>query len=98
MKNFVIHLKDEVIQLKESLSNLDSEMVMHIACRLGGEVLTSAGLAALTGAGVAKLSMTLANAVLKLKGMSTLLSRLNQLKKIGQARLAHEVLSCAISN
>ncbi len=94
LKNFLVHLKDEVVLLKNSFSNLDPELVLQLGCHLGGEILTSIGIASLTGAGVVKLSATLAQAILKLKGMQSLLTRLNQLKKAGQGHFAKEVLNC----
>lgn len=98
LKNFLVHIKDEVIQLKNSLSGLDSDLALHLGCRLGGEILTSIGLGALTGIGVAKLSTTLIHAVLKLKEIPLLLTRLNQLKKMGNSPFAKEVLSCVTSH
>ncbi len=95
LKDFLVHLKDEVIQMKEAFGNLDSELILNLACQLGGEILTSAGIAVLTGAGLAKLSTTLMQAVLKLKSIQSIMARLTQLKKLGQSKFAEEILSCA---
>lgn len=98
LKNFLVHIKDEVIQLKNSLSGLDSDLALHLGCQLGGEILTSIGLGALTGVGVVKLSTTLMQAVLKLKEIPLLLTRLNQMSKAGNTPFAREVLSCVASH
>lgn len=96
IKNFVLHLKDEVIKIKESIGSLDSEFIAQMACHLGGEVLMSVGLSALAGAGAAKLALTFTQALQKIKSIQSIFSRLNQLKQLGKTHLAKEILSCGL--
>lgn len=98
LKNFLVHIKDEVVQLKSALKGLDSDLILHLGCQLGGEVLTSVALGVLTGAGFVKLSAVLAKAVMKLNEVPLLLSKLNFLNKSGNGPLAREVLSCVASH
>lgn len=91
---FVRHLESEMISLKKTLSDLNNDLILEIGCHLGGEVLTSIGLSALTGAGVLKLSVTMEQAVIKLKSMKSIFSRLNKLALTGKGKIVKEVLSC----
>ena len=91
---FVRHLESEMISLKKTLSDLNNDLILEIGCHLGAEVLASVGLSALTGAGVLKLSVTMEQAVMKLKNMKSIFSRLNKLALAGKAKIAKEVLSC----
>lgn len=98
LKNFLTHLKDEVVLLKNTLGSLDSELILQLGCQLGGEILSSMALTALTGAGMAKLLTTFMQAVVKLKSMTSLMARLTQLKQLGQLQMAKEVLSCVATH
>ncbi len=94
MLEFVRHLESEMISLKNSLSDLNSDLILEFGCHLGGEVLISFGLSSLTGAGVLKLAAIMEQAVLKLKNMKSIFSRLNKLALSGKSKIAKEVLSC----
>jgi len=94
--NFILHLSTEAIQLKRAIGSLDNRLVIQLACRMGGEVLVSAGISAVTGFGLSKLALTFVSAINKLKSMSSIFTQLNRLNKIGQAHLAKEILSCGI--
>lgn len=98
MRDFITELKDEVIQLKKTWNDVDSEILLSLACHLGGEVLTASSVALVSGVGVLKLSTTLAQAFLKLKNMHTLLKRVSQIKINGNPKVAKEILSCAVSD
>jgi len=96
LKNFVLHIKTEIMQLKQAIHEADTEMLMDVGCRFAGEFLVTAGLSALGGAGFVKLSLGFKNMFEKLKNSKTLFSRLKELKSKGNGHLAQEVLSCAI--
>ncbi len=93
--NFVGHLKEEVVQLVQGLGDLDMDLAINLGCNLGGELLASSLVAAVTGVGLVKLSAALGQALLKLNGMKSIFARLNQLKSLGKAGIAKDILSCA---
>lgn len=96
LKEFVWHIKTEVMQLKQALQEADMEMLMDVGCQFAGEFLVTTGLSALTGAGLVKLSLGFKNMFEKLKNSKTLFARLKELKSKGKGQLAKGVLSCAI--
>ncbi len=92
--DFITHLKSEVLQIANGFPDLDADLIASLACHLGGEILTSASLSVAGGIGTAKLSLILAQALLKLKNMKGIFSRLNQLMQTGKPHLAKEILNC----
>jgi hypothetical protein len=96
MKNFVLHLKDEMIKLKNSFSQLNADLILSIGCTLAGEMITSAGLSALTGAGVAMLSVKVVKTISRMGKMKHLFDRLNKLSFLGKGKLAEKVLACGL--
>lgn len=96
IKNFVLHIKDEMIKLKNSLSSLNIDLILSIGCTLAGEIITSAGVSALTGAGVAMLSKRIIDVISRIGKLKHLFERLNKLKFLGKGKLAEEVLSCGL--
>ena len=96
LKDFVMNLKSEVMGLYESLKTMDTEMILAVGCQLAGELLASASLSALGGAGIVKLTQKLVQIFNKLKNSKTLISRLSVLSKSGKSETAREVLSCVI--
>jgi guanylate kinase len=96
LKDFVMNLKSEVMGLYENLKTMDTEMILAVGCQLAGELLASASLSALGGAGILKLTQKLVQIFNRLKNSKTLLSRLSVLSKSGKSETAREVLSCVI--
>ncbi len=96
IKSFVLHLKDEMIKLKNSFSQLSVDLILSIGCNLAGEMITSAGLSALTGAGVAMLSAKIVKTISRMDKLKHLFERLNKLSFLGKGKLAEKVLSCGL--
>lgn len=96
LKDFVMNLKTEVMGLYNSVKNLDPELIWTLACQLGGELLASASLSALGGAGLVKLTQKLVQIFSKLKNSNTLLTKLSVLSKLGKSQTAKEILSCVV--
>ena len=95
VKDFVVHIKDELSSLKQALSDLDPELILQLGCQVSGEIIAGMGIGALTGAGIAKLSARLLQIAMNLKKSKTMLTRLNELVRGGQSEMAKKVLSCA---
>ncbi len=92
--DFVTHLKNELVELKNNFSDLDNELLISLVCHVGGEFLSSTALFALPGYGAIKLSSTIGSALMRLKGTKSLIHRLNDLRKEGKGHIAREVLNC----
>lgn len=96
MKNFVLHLKDEMIKLKNAFAQLDTDLILSIGCTLAGEMITSAGISALTGAGVAMLSAKVVKTISRMGKLKHLFDKLNKLSVLGKGKFAGKVLACGL--
>lgn len=96
IKRFVTNLKDEMIKLKNAFSNLDADLILAIGCPLAGEIITGAGISALTGAGVAMLSARVLQIMSKMSKLNHLFTKLNKLSRIGNKNFAGKVLRCGV--
>lgn len=96
IKHFVLNIKDELIKLKNSFSQLNADLILSIGCQLAGEIITSAGISALTGAGYAMMAPRIAQIINKMGGLKHLFGRLNKMSQFGNSKLAEKVLSCGI--
>ncbi len=96
IKKFVIHLKDEMIKLKNAFSQLDLDMILQIGCPLAGEIIASAGITALTGAGIAMLSARIVQTISRMSKLKHLFDKLNKLAALGKSKFAGKVLACGL--
>ena len=95
-KDFVMHLKTEVMGLYSAMKNIDTEMILALGCHIAGELLASASLSVLGGAGIVKLTQKLVEIFNRLKSSQNLITRLSTLSKSGKPETAREILSCVI--
>lgn len=95
-KNFIVNIKDEMIKLKNSFSQLNNDLILSIGCTLVGEMITSAGISALTGAGAAMMSAKIIKTINRMGKLKHLFDRLNKLSFLGKGKFAQKVLSCGL--
>lgn len=96
ISQFVLNIKNEMIKLKKSLSQLDFDLILSLGCQIGGEIITSMGVSALTGAGITMLSKRMVELVSRTGKLNHLFERLNKLSRFGNKKLAEKVLSCGL--
>lgn len=94
--SMMTHLQSEMEQMRKNLSELDPDLLVHVACQMGGEALATVGLTGLSGVGAYKLTALLTQAAARLKNFKSIFSRLNTLTRTGKSQLAKEVLSCGL--